>query len=251
MWGLLQIVVNLGLGLSCWVLWMRSKKAPQEDQRMSRGLQLLTSKIAILEDLSDRTDRQVQQLTELLEQRSRTLQTKIFEGEKLVRELDQSMRKSREVAEIFQDRIPHEEIIERQNTIRYVKAAQMAHRGSTIEEIAAQVDLPREQLEFIAKVNRKQLMFDTAQLPEWAKPHLESSPKAGASLDFVESAADPAPAATPAPRPTVAEQAMMNTATDILNQQLQAQKTAASPSASAQPQNAAVRTVKFPRIDTL
>jgi mannose/fructose/N-acetylgalactosamine-specific phosphotransferase system component IIB len=165
--------------LACWSLWLRSRRSPQEDARLSRGLQLLTSKIAILEDLSDRTDKQVHQLTDLLEQRSRLLQTKIFEAEKLVRELEQSMHKSREVAEIFQDKIPHEEIIERQNTIKYVKAAQLAHRGIDLNQIAAQVDLPREQIEFIAKVNRTQLMFDVDQLPEWAKQHVisECSPE--------------------------------------------------------------------------
>jgi hypothetical protein len=166
---LLQVAINLGLGAAVWMLWMRSRRSPQEDPRLSRGLQLLSSKIAILEDLADRTDRQVQQLSDLLDQRSRQLQAKIFESEKQVRELDASMKKSREVAEIFQDRIPHEQIIERQNTIKYVKAAQLAHRGLSIDEIAAQVDLPQEQLEFIAKVNRQQLMFDAEQLPEWAK----------------------------------------------------------------------------------
>jgi mannose/fructose/N-acetylgalactosamine-specific phosphotransferase system component IIB len=169
-WTILQFVIDLGLLLSSWILWQRLRRPPQDDPRLSRGLQILASKITILEDLSDRTDKQVQQLTELLDQRARTLQTKMFESEKLVRELEQSMQKSREVAEIFQDRIPHEEIIERQNTIKYVQAAQMAHQGRTIDEIAEKVDLPREQIEFIAKINRQQLMFDIDQLPEWAKP---------------------------------------------------------------------------------
>jgi mannose/fructose/N-acetylgalactosamine-specific phosphotransferase system component IIB len=169
-WTILQFVIDLGLMMASWILWQRLRRPPQDDPRLSRGLQILASKINILEDLSDRTDKQVQQLTDLLDQRARTLQSKMTESERLVRELDQSMQKSREVAEIFQDRIPHEEIIERQNTIKYVQAAQMAHQGRTIDEIADKVDLPREQLEFIAKINRQQLMFDVEQLPEWAKP---------------------------------------------------------------------------------
>ncbi len=168
-WILLQILVNVTLVLGVVVMWVRLNRPAKDDPRLSRGLQLLQSKISVLEDLSDRTDRQVKQLSELLDQKSRSLQNKIFDSEKQVQKLDQSMFKSMEVAQIFQDKIPHEEIIERQNTIKYVKAARMAHEGKAIEEIAAQIDLPREQLEFIAKVNKDQLMFDESQLPAWAQ----------------------------------------------------------------------------------
>ena len=240
---------------------------------MSRGLQLLTSKIAILEDLADRTDKQVQQLTDLLEQRSRGLQTKIFEGEKLIRELDQSMQRSKEVAEIFQDRIPHEEIIERQNTIRYVKAAQMAHKGSSIEEIATQVDLPREQIEFIAKVNKKQLMFDVSQLPEWAKPHLDGSTRGTGSATTLSIGPVIAESSLSKPEATgqfdeafsesrisagfvetSMDQWMSGAASEILQQQKkEAQARSENQVATTQPPvspNPPVRTVRFPRIDS-
>lgn len=170
--GLLQIAVDVCLGLALFVMWARLKRPPKDDPRLSRGLQLLQSKITVLEDLSDRSEIQVKQLSELLEQKSRILQTKIFESEKLLKKLDQSMNKSLEVAEIFQDKIPHHEIIERQNTIKYVRAAQLAHLGKAADDIAKVVDLPKEQIEFIAKVNRDQLMFDVEQLPPWAKQEL-------------------------------------------------------------------------------
>lgn len=174
-WILLQIVINLSLALGLVVVWLRLQRPPKDDPRLSRGLQLLQSKISVLEDLSDRTDRQVKQLTDLLDQKSRSLQSKIFDSEKQVQKLDQSMFKSMEVAQIFQDKIPHEEIIERQNTIKYVKAARMAHEGKSNDEIAREVDLPREQIEFIAKVNKDQLMFDETQLPAWAQMGQEVS----------------------------------------------------------------------------
>lgn len=79
------------------------------------------------------------------------------------------MQKSLEVAKIFQDRIPHSEILERQNTIKYVKAARLAHQGLAPEEIGRQVDLSLGEIEFIAKVNRDQLMFCEESLPEWAQ----------------------------------------------------------------------------------
>lgn len=167
-WVLLQCLVNLILFAGVVGMWIRMNRPPKDDPRLSRGLQLLQSKIAVLEDLSDRTETQVNQLTALLEQKCKDIQIKIQAAEKQVSKIEQSMQKSLEVAKIFQDRIPHTEILERQNTIKYVKAARLAHQGMSVEEIAQQVDLALGEIEFIAKVNRDQLMFCEDSLPEWA-----------------------------------------------------------------------------------
>jgi hypothetical protein len=167
-WTLIQVVFDLALTVGFLTLWLRSRRPPQDDPRMSRGLQLLQTKITVLEDLSDRTEAQVKQLTGLLDHKTRVLQNKMLEAEQQMVKIDHSMNKSLEVAEIFQDKIPHQEILERQRTVEYVKAARMAHSGMSVEEIAQSVILPREQLELIAKFNREQLMFDENQLPEWA-----------------------------------------------------------------------------------
>lgn len=168
-WTLIQVVIDIALAVGMFVLWMRLRRPPQDDPRLSRGLQLLQSKITVLEDLSDRTDVQVKQLAHLLDQKTRVIQDKISEAGRHNDQIHESMQKSLEVAEIFQDKIPHEDIVERQKTIRYVKAARMANSGASLDEIASQVELPREQLELIAKFNRDQLMFDEDALPEWAK----------------------------------------------------------------------------------
>jgi hypothetical protein len=136
---------------------------------MSKGLQLLSSKIAVLEDLNDRTETQVQQMLTLLDQKSRELQSKIALAEQQVQAVRQSMDQSLEVAQIFQDKIPHTEIIERQNSMKYIKAARLAHAGYSVEQIAAQVDLPIGEIEFIAKVNRESLSFREDELPAWAR----------------------------------------------------------------------------------
>jgi hypothetical protein len=141
----------------------------KDDPRLSKGLQLLQNKIAVLEDLSDRTETQVSQLTALLEQKVKVIQLSVQAADKQINKIEQSMQKSLEVAKIFQDRIPHSEILERQSTIKYVKAARLAHQGLSVEEIANQVDLSRGEIEFIAKVNREQLMFCEESLPEWAQ----------------------------------------------------------------------------------
>jgi hypothetical protein len=168
-WVLLQVLVNIILLAGIVGMWVRLNRPPKDDPRLSKGLQLLQSKIAILEDLSDRTETQVTQLTALLEQKVKDIQSKIQSSEKQISKIDQSMQKSLEVAKIFQDRIPHTEILERQNTIKYVKAARLAHQGLSVDEIALQVsDLSRGEIEFIAKVNRDQLQFCEESLPEWA-----------------------------------------------------------------------------------
>lgn len=205
-WTLLQIVFNLAVLANVAALWMRMRRPPQDDPRLSRGLQLLQTKITVLEDLSDRTDAQVKQLTALLDQKNRMLQNKILEAEQQVLKIDHSMNKSMEVAEIFQDKIPHQEILERQRTVEYVKAARMANSGLSIEQIAESVALPREQIELIAKFNRDQLMFDESALPEWATRTSDDSgmelsqTRGGAvsdfgmpSLDFVNNLEKPAP----------------------------------------------------------
>lgn len=169
-WFLLQGLMNLILLAGIIGLWIRLSRPPKDDPRLSKGLQLLQSKIAVLEDLSDRTETQVNQLTALLEQKVRDIQNKVQVSDKQLIKIEQSMQKSLEVAKIFQDRIPHSEILERQNTIKYVKAARLAHQGFSVDEIASQItDLSRGEIEFIAKVNRDQLMFCEDSLPEWVQ----------------------------------------------------------------------------------
>lgn len=157
------------LFLAVYILWIRLSRPPKDDPRLSRGLQLLQSKITILEDLSDRTDRQVNQLVSILEERGRVLQSKILKAEEAMVKIQGSVGKSLEVAKIFQDKIPHDEIIERRSTAQFVQAAKMAHAGKSVDEIVKTLGLPRSEVEFIAKVNRDELMFDPESLPDWAQ----------------------------------------------------------------------------------
>jgi hypothetical protein len=186
LWTLFQVIFNLAMVVSFISFWMKLRRPPQDDPRLSRGLPLLQTKITVLEDLSDRTDAQVKQLSGMLDQKARIVQNKILEAEQQILKIDHSMNKSLEVAEIFQDKIPHQEILERQRTVEYVKAARMAHSGMSVEEISQTVHLPREQIELIAKFNREQLMFDETQLPEWAtRPEGADPSFALNEMDFV------------------------------------------------------------------
>lgn len=166
-WVLAQILLNIILVASVFTIWIRQQRPQKDDPRLSKGLQLLQSKIAILEDLSDRTDEQVTQVMTILERKYQEIQLKLGEADRQLNKIDSNMNKSMEVAKIFQDRIPHAEILDRQNTIKYVTAAKMAHQGASVDEIANKVELSKGEIEFIAKINRDQLMFCENSLPEW------------------------------------------------------------------------------------
>jgi hypothetical protein len=134
---------------------------------MSRGLQLLQSKIAVLEDLIDRTDNQGQTLLSMMETKTAELKIRIKEAEEELKNIEESRKKSLEVAKIFQDKVPHDDILQMQKSQKYVKAAKMANAGIDIKEIARQVDLSLGELEFISKVNQDELQFSDQDLPGW------------------------------------------------------------------------------------
>lgn len=191
-WLLVQVTINLALILGIFSLWNSIRKTRNsEDPRMSRGLQLLQSKISVIEDLSDRTEVQVKQVTALLSGKIKELHQKIEEADKHVVEVERSIAKSLEVSKIFQDKIPHQEIIERQATAKYIEAARLANRGVSIDEIASQVAIPRGELELIVRMNRTQLVFNESEVPDWVRP-------ANVPQDFVQPTPEPG-ATTPSP----------------------------------------------------
>lgn len=185
-WVWMLLILNLALTAGLTFFIWKTLRHPKDDPRLSRGLQLLQSKIAILEDISDRTEIQVRQLITLMDQKIKEVRQKIHLAEKHVQLVAVSMEKSREVAKIFEDRIPHEEIIERQTTTHYVRAAKMAHQGRPLEEIAQEVPLPKAELELLLKLNKQQLMFSEDLLPDWLQERVESSPALSEHLDQVE-----------------------------------------------------------------
>lgn len=203
---LAQVAVDLFLGLGLFICAMRIARAPKDDPRLSRGLQLLQSKIAVLEDLADKSEAHAQHLSALLEQKSLDVQSRIEEAERHVQAIKASMQRSLEVAKIFEDKIPHHEIIERQNAAKYVTAARLAHEGRDLDEIARRVDLPRGEIEFIAKVNKDRLMFSEAQLPWWAgeRDGVEFAPEASPAFSPPPAAEAPLIAYVPPPESAAA-----------------------------------------------
>ena len=171
-WMWAEVIVNVTFFMALIVIWIRLSRPAKDDPRLSRGLQLLQSKIAVLEDLSDRTEILVNQLTTILEKKSVELETKFQQADEHVQKVNASMEKSLEIARIFQDKIPHEEIIERKNTLRFIKAAKLANQGKSAEEIQKEVQVSQSEADFISKINRENLSFNESNTPEWAKPEI-------------------------------------------------------------------------------
>lgn len=172
-WGIFQLLLNLALISVGVAIYVRSKRPRKDDPRLSKGLQLLQSKIAILEDLSDRVDNQVKQLMGILDQKAKMTHEHAEMIQEHLNQVEKSIQKSLEVSHIFQDKIPHKEIIERQNTIKYIQAARLANQGHSADEISQKIDIPKSELEFIVKVNKDRLMFSEKDLPTWATNAME------------------------------------------------------------------------------
>lgn len=157
-----QILINLVFLASMVAIWIKLIKPAKDHPRLSRGLQLLQSKIAILEDLSDQVERQVQQVTQLIEAKSKDLQSLISQADDLVQKIDGHPHQPHAPS------MDHDSM-DRQNTAKYVRAAQMAHQGATVDDIISEIDISRAEAEFVIKVNRNQLQFSLEHLPGWAK----------------------------------------------------------------------------------
>lgn len=148
--------------------FLRSK-SQKEDQRLTKGLQLLQNKISILQDLSDRSDEQVKKWIHLIEQKSYEVQKQLSQSDEKIIEIESALSKALDVSKIFYDQVPHAEIVERQKTSKYVQAAKLAHQGFTIEQICQKIDLSPAEVELISKVNREQLQFSEKDLPAWTQ----------------------------------------------------------------------------------
>lgn len=142
-------------------------KGRGEDQRLTKGLQLLQNKISILQDLSDKTDEQVKKWVHLIESKSDDVQAQLNSSDLAIQKIESALSKALDVSKIFYEQVPHAEMTERQKTSKYVMAARLANQGFTIEQIMQKVDLSTAEIELITKMNKNELQFDEKQVPAW------------------------------------------------------------------------------------
>ncbi|MEM7646745.1 MAG: DUF2802 domain-containing protein, partial [Pseudomonadota bacterium] len=161
-WILIQVIVNIFLIVGVTISLIKAFKAREDDPRLTQGLRLLQSKISILEDLSDHTENQVKQLMTLLDKKLHEVRSTINQVNEHIGEVDKSIEKSQRMAEMIQNEIPHDKITEKRLENRYIQAAHLAHQGLSVDDIMAQVDLPRAEIELIAKVNKKSCVYQVS-----------------------------------------------------------------------------------------
>jgi hypothetical protein len=147
--------------------YFSKNKNRNEDQRLTKGLQLLQNKISILQDLSDKTDEQVRRWVHLIEQKSINVQEQLVRSDEKVQQIEQALSKALDISKIFYEQVPHAEMVERQKTSKYVQAAKLANQGFTIDQISQKIDLSQAEIEMITKLNREQLQFSEESLPGW------------------------------------------------------------------------------------
>ncbi len=160
---LLNVILLAGLSFS---LFLRIKEK-KEDQRLTRGLQLLQNKISILEDLSDRTDEQVRKLVHVIDQKANEVRNHLVSADEKIEQIDVALSKALDISKVFNEQVPQHEMLNRQKTNAYVQAAKMAHQGFSTEQISTKVDLSPAEIEMITKVNKDNLQFSEENLPTW------------------------------------------------------------------------------------
>lgn len=144
-------------------------KEKQEDQRITKGLQLLQNKLSILEDLSDKTDEQVRKLIHLLDQKAQDVRQTLNAADQKIHQIEQAVQ-----AMAAPPPQTSSTSYNNDKTSLYVQAAKLANQGFTADQIAQQVDLSPAELKMIIKVNRDQLQFAANKLPQWLDQNTES-----------------------------------------------------------------------------
>ncbi len=166
-WLLTLALMNLLLIIFIAFNYFIRNKSHQDDQRLTKGLQLLQNKISILQDLSDKSDEQVRRWVHLIEQKSNDVQSKLMQSDEKIEQIEAVLSKALDVSKIFYDQVPHAEIVERQKTSKYVQAAKFANQGFTADQISQKIDLNTAEIEMIIKMNKENLQFSEENLPAW------------------------------------------------------------------------------------
>ncbi|MBC7458908.1 MAG: DUF2802 domain-containing protein [Bdellovibrionaceae bacterium] len=168
-WLLTLSLMNVLLFSFILFSWVTKNKGKVEDQRLTKGLQLLQNKISILQDLSDKSDEQVRRWVHLIEQKSHEVQNQLTLSDDKIIQIESALSKALDVSKIFYEQVPHAEMADRQKTSKYVQAAKLANQGFTTEQICQKIDLSPAEIEMISKMNREHLQFSEESLPAWVQ----------------------------------------------------------------------------------
>lgn len=160
---LFNIILLAGLSFSIF-LRVKEKK---EDQKLTKGLQLLQNKLSILQDLSDRTDEQVHKLVHLLDSKSVEIRSTMKEANHLLEEIRTAPIEQSQ--QMNQSPSSTDAAAYNAKSAAVVKAAQLSHAGANIEQIIQETELNRSEVEMIMAVHKHNLQFSAEHLPDWTQ----------------------------------------------------------------------------------
>src|SRR3984885_8530543 len=113
----MQVVFDLAfIATATWLLMDRSKSKTMEDPRLSRGLQLLSSKIAILQDLLDRSEHMSRQLNQTMDGKKADIQERLEEVEVYFHKIQAAQENQK--APVHRE----DNSDDRQSTVKYLRA---------------------------------------------------------------------------------------------------------------------------------
>ena len=167
-----SLLIDFFLILFVFRFWLRSRSSSSYF-KLNRGLQILDGKMGILEDLSERMEKEYEQLTELLDKKSIQISKKIQESKLCVQKIEEAITKIKKVTKIFQEKLPHKELAEREQALNYIKAAHKAHKGEEAKQISEELKLPLAEVELIRKFNERSLAFKEEDLSSWVRQELK------------------------------------------------------------------------------
>lgn len=271
------IISNLILVVGLVTSWIKVIKSSKEDPRLSKGLQLLQSKISVLEDLSDRTQSQTQKLNLQLDQKTK-------EVKELTDLLDQKMSELKALAEAAKEAhkeaptaspsiltktptvmpepvietavnhhtgvspsTPHTTPTTRQENEKYALAAEMLRAGYSALQVVRELNLTVGEVHFISKIQADAVgAITAAPIPAdhsastfsaQIQKHLSQQTKA---INHNKNFEEPVLRPAPRPSPQQAERQAAVAATPAPRIQT-----------STSPQGKEVRPFVFKRVDTI
>ncbi len=195
------------------IIYVRISRRPRETHGVREGMDLIESKLNALQDFLESADSQVRKMQELISVKSQQLDLQMQELTQESHKIGNSLLKAQETIDLFQERIPHEEFLDRKNAVNYVKAARMAHEGISLAEIARQIDIPMNELELICKLNKDSLMMTNEDLPSpefmiptktisgFSPPLQQVSPELSSLGERFRNPTPTAPTSLPSPAP--------------------------------------------------
>lgn len=166
-WLLVLTVFNLVVLSVLTIQVFLKLKEKKEDLRLAKGLQLLQNKISILQDLSDKTDHQVQKIVQVLDKKSGDIQSNMGIIDAKIAHVESALIRATEISKNMAQQMPPQTMSEMQKTSRHVQAAKLANQGFSKEQIMEKVDLNPAEIDLIFKLNKDQLQFAEDQLPGW------------------------------------------------------------------------------------